>query len=128
MKTWTDDLMPTVTAFAHTTPNDLPPISIDDYNSIVHLAWVPTFVNMIDRYRESPDIASNLIHVPTPSHLSITDASMQANEDPNHPGDGWMEYDDINPGHYQLIFVNEREQAEVARYIKYVSIGDGMAV
>jgi hypothetical protein len=50
MKTWTDDLMPAVTAFAHTTPNNLPPISIDDYNSIVHLAWVPTFVDMIERY------------------------------------------------------------------------------
>jgi hypothetical protein len=128
MKTWTDDLIPAITAFTHTTPNDLPPISIDDYNSIVHLAWVPAFVDMIDRYRESPDIAPNLIRVPTPPHLNVPDASVQADEDPNHPGNGWMEYDDANPGHYQLIFVNEQGRAEVAHYIKYVSIGDSMAV
>ena len=67
MKAWTDHLMPSIEAFAHVTPNDLPPISIDDYNSIVHLAWVQPFTDHIEQYRESPDIAPTLIRVSTPS-------------------------------------------------------------
>ena len=39
-----------------------------------------------------------------------------------------MIYDYANPNYYQLIFVNEQRQAKVARYIKYTSVRDGMAV
>ena len=82
---------------------------------------------MIQPYRESPDLAPNPIQrVATPA--SVTDMSIQADEDADHPGDGWMIYDYANPNHYQLIFVNEQGQAEVARYIKYASIRDRMAV
>ena len=59
---------------------------------------------------------------------SVTDVSVQADEDADHPEDGWMIYDYTNPNHYQLIFVNEQGQAEVARYIKYASVRDRMAV
>ena len=38
MKAWTNHLMPSIKAFAHITPNDLPPISINDYNAIIHLS------------------------------------------------------------------------------------------
>ena len=38
MKAWTDHLMPSIEAFTHVTPNNLPPISIDNHNAIVHLA------------------------------------------------------------------------------------------
>ena len=54
--------MPSIEAFAHVTPNDLPPISINDYNAIVHLAWVQPFTDHIKQYRESPNIAPTLIH------------------------------------------------------------------
>ena len=128
MKAWTDHLMPSIEAFAHVTPNDLPPISINDYNSIVHLAWVQPFTDRIEQYRESPNIVPTLIRVSTPSELSITDAGVQVDEDPDHPGDRWMLFDGNNPGHYQVIFNNERGQPEVAKYIKYISVGDGMAV
>ena len=37
-------------------------------------------------------------------------------------------YDHTNPRHYQLIFVNEQGWAEVTCYIKYVSVGNSMAV
>ena len=69
-----------------------------------------------------------LIRISTPSELSVTDAGVQADEDPDHPGDGWMLFDSNNPGHYQVIFNNEQGQPEVAKYIKYISVGDGMAV
>src|SRR5437588_12939854 len=39
-----------------------------------------------------------------------------------------MPYNATNPGHYQLLFSNELGQAEVAKYIHYISVRDGMAV
>ena len=63
MKAWTDHLMPFIEAFAHVMPNNLPPISIDNYNAIVHLTWVQPFTDCIEQYRESPDIAPTLVMV-----------------------------------------------------------------
>jgi hypothetical protein len=39
-----------------------------------------------------------------------------------------MLYDSTNPGHYQLLFSNELGQAEIAKYIWYISVRDGMAI
>jgi hypothetical protein len=39
-----------------------------------------------------------------------------------------MLYDSTNPGHYQLLFSNKQGQAEVAKYIHYISVRDSMAV
>ena len=129
MKAWTDHLVPAINALALITPNDLPPVPLEEYNAIAHLAWVPPFVDHIEQYREDPtDEAPSIIRINTPSQISVTEAGVQANEDADHPGDDWMLFDATNPGHYQLIFSNEQGQAEVARYIKYVSVRDGMAV
>jgi hypothetical protein len=137
MKVWTDDLMPSIEAFAHMTPNDTSPITTEEYNAIVHLAWVPAFVDLIQPYRESPDIAPDFINrVPTPfehrtlspSDVSVTDAGVQVDEDANHPGNNWMLYNNANTDHYKLIFSNEQGQAEIAKYIRYISVTDGMAV
>jgi hypothetical protein len=69
-----------------------------------------------------------MLLVATPSQLSVVNASAQTEEDTNHPGDDWMLYDSTNPGHYQLLFSNKLGQAEVAKYIRYISVRDGMAV
>ena len=39
------------------------------------------------------------------------------------PPNGWMLFNANNPGHYQVIFNNEQGQPEVAKYIKYISVG-----
>jgi hypothetical protein len=69
-----------------------------------------------------------MLLVASPSQLSVVDASAQTEEDTDHPSDDWMLYDSTNPGHYQLLFSNELGQAEVAKYIHYISVRDGMAV
>ena len=87
MKVWTDKLLLDITAFSTATPENIPTISIDNYNLIVQLAWIPSFVNMIQPYRESPDIAPNPIQcMATPGDM--TDVSIQVDEDADHPGDG----------------------------------------
>jgi hypothetical protein len=59
---------------------------------------------------------------PSPSHISIS-----SDEDAtDHPSDEWMLYDGSNPKHYALVFINEKNEEEVAKYIRYVSVGDDM--
>jgi hypothetical protein len=89
---------------------------------------VPAFVNLINPYHESPTDEAPMLLIATPSQLSIVDASAQTEEDADHPGSDWMLYDSTNPGHYQLLFSNELGQAEIAKYICYISVRDGMAI
>jgi hypothetical protein len=49
-------------------------------------------------------------------------------EDADHSGNNWIIYDSTNQGHYQLLFSNEQGQAEVAKYICYISVKDSIAV
>src|SRR5947208_15535736 len=37
-----------------------------------------------------------------------------------------MLYDGSNPKHYALIFINKKNEEEVAKYIRYLSVGDDM--
>jgi hypothetical protein len=128
MKAWTDDLVPAIISLSYATGLEEPPCSLQSYNEIVHLAWVPTFVDLINPYCESPTDEAPMLLVTTPSQLSIIDASAQTEEDADHPGDDWMLYDSTNPAHYQLLFSNKLGQAKIAKYIHYISVRDGMAV
>jgi hypothetical protein len=128
MKTWTDDLVPAIIALSYATSLEEPPCSLESYNQIIHLTWVPTFVDLINPYRESPTDEAPMLLVATPSQLSVVEASAQIEEDTDHPGDDWMLYNSTNPAHYQLLFSNELGQAEVAKYIRYISVRDGMAI
>jgi hypothetical protein len=128
MKTWTDDLVSAINALSYATGREEPPCDLQKYNEIVHLAWVLAFIDLINPYRESPTDEAPMILVTTPSQLSVVDASVQTEEDADHPGDDWMLYDSTNPRHYQLLFSNEQGQAEMAKYIHYILVRDGMAV
>jgi hypothetical protein len=128
MKTWTDDLVPAINALSYATGSEEPPCSLENYNQIIHLAWVPTFVNLINPYHESPTDEAPMLLIATPSQLSVVNASAQTEGDADHPGDDWMVYDNTNPSHYQLLFSNEQGQAEVAKYICYILVRDGMVV
>jgi hypothetical protein len=128
MKTWTNDLVPAINALSYATGWEEPPCDLQRYNEIVHLAWVPAFVDLINPYCESPTDEAPMLLIATPSQLSIIDAGAQTEEDTDHPGDDWMLYDSTNPGHYQLLFSNELGQAEIAKYIWYISVRDGMAI
>jgi hypothetical protein len=128
MKTWTDDLVPAINALSYVTGQEEPPCDLQKYNEIVHLAWVLAFVDLINPYRKSPIDEAPMLLVATPSQLSVVNASAQTEEDADHPGGDWMLYDSTNPGHYQLLFSNELGRAEVAKYIWYISVRDGIAV
>jgi hypothetical protein len=75
MKTWTDNLVPAIIALSYATGLEEPPCSLQSYNEIVHLAWVPTFIDLINPYCESSTDEAPMLLIATPSQLSIIDAS-----------------------------------------------------
>ena len=101
------------------------PITHQEYNRIAHLTYIPSFTDLIDLYytRNEEKPKTLLKQLTTPSHISVSD-----NEEFIHPGEGWYEYDTHNPCHYPLVFVNEDREEEVARFIRYHPIGDGITL
>ena len=101
------------------------PITHQEYNCIAHLTYIPSFTDLIDLYytRNEEKLKTLLKRLTTPSHISVSD-----NEEFIHPGEGWYEYNAHNPCHYPLVFVNEDREEEVARFIRYHPIGDGITL
>ena len=94
---------------------------------IAHLTYVSAFTDKIEPYledavREIGPPPTLLQRISTPSHISVTDSE----EETDHPGGDWIEYDATNPKHYPLVFINESNEEEVAKYIRYYNIGDGV--
>jgi hypothetical protein len=111
---------------------DLPlPVTVSEYNAIAHLTYISAFTDLIEPYLahavtmedELPSLLQRMTSTtPSPSHIFVSSDE----DESDHPGDEWMLYDGSNPKHYALIFVNEQNEEEVAKYIWYVSVGDDM--
>jgi hypothetical protein len=72
---------------------------------------------------EPPSLLQRMMTTtPSPSHVSVSSEE----DETDHPGDEWMLYDGSNPKHYALVFINEQNKEEVAKYIRYMSVGDDM--
>ena len=100
------------------------PITNQEYNRIAHLTYISSFTDAIEPYLiENEQPKTLLKRLTTPSHISVSNE-----EESIHPGEGWYEYDARNPKHYPLIFINEDRREEVARYIKYLLVGDGIVL
>jgi hypothetical protein len=127
----TNDLMiPIETMAKHRASLPLP-ITIGEYNAIAHLTYILAFTDLIEPYLadavkmedEPPSLLQRITSAaPSPSHISISSDE----EETDHPGDEWMLYNRKNPKHYPMVFINEQNEEEVAKYIQYVSVGDDM--
>ena len=96
------------------------PITYQEYNCITHLTYISSFTDAIKPYTiENKQPKTLLECLTTPSHISVSDE-----EELIHPGEGWHEYDAQNPKHYPLVFVNENREEKVARFIRYLPVGD----
>jgi hypothetical protein len=104
---------------------DLPlPITLGKYNTITHLTYVSAFTDCIKPYIDGTTVEPTptlLQRISTPSHISISSDK----DETDHLGEEWMLYDATNPKHYGLIFINKQNE-EVAKYIHYHSIRDGV--
>ena len=127
MEACTGDLMISITAMSNADATRPLPITNGKYNRIAHLTYVSAFTDKIKPYledavREIGPPPTLLQRISTPSHISVTDSK----EETDHLGQDWIEYDATNPKHYPLIFINKSNEEEVARYIRYHNIGDGV--
>jgi hypothetical protein len=127
----TNHLMNPIETMAEHSANLPLPITVGEYNAIAHLTYVSAFTDLIEPYLaqvvmtedEPPSLLQRITSAPpSPSHISI---SSDENET-EHPGGDWLLYDGSNPKHYPLVFINEQNEEEVAKYIRYVSVGDDM--
>ena len=110
--------MISITAMSNTDATRPLPITNGEYNRIAHLTYVSAFIDKIEPYLEDAvqkvgPPPTLLQRISTPSHVSVTDSE----EETDHPGQDWIEYDATNPKHYPLVFINENNEEEVARYI-----------
>ena len=129
MNTWTDDIMVPILAIKETNSTLPLPITNAEYNRIVHLTYISAFT---DKIKEYIDLAmqdtrppSLLEHISTPTHILVSSSDK---EDPSHPGEDWIKFDINNTKHYPLVFINEEGREELAQYIRYLSIGDGITL
>jgi hypothetical protein len=127
----TNDLMIPITAMAEHQPSLPLPITVGEYNTIAHLTYISAFTDLIEPYLahvvsvedEPPSLLQCMTTAtPSPSHISISSEEDKT----DHPGESWMVYDRNNPKHYALVFINENNEEEVAKYIRYMSVGDDM--
>ena len=56
----------------------------------------------------------------TPSPIPNVPQLTEQLNNPNHPGEGWSEYDHGNTHQYPLVFLNEYGQDEVACYVTFM--------
>ena len=77
-------------------------------------------VYLAERY--NPTISLSMSPNSSPVQL---DPPLSAELDnPTHPGIGWALFDAGNTGHYPLIFLNEQDQPEVAKYICFRTVNE----
>ena len=134
MNAWTNDIMVPILAMKETNSTLPLPITNVEYNRIVHLTYISTFTDKIEEYidlaMQDARPPSLLECISTPTHASAppTDVSVSNSdkEDPNHPGEDWIKFDINNTKHYPLVFINEDGKEELAQYIRYLNLGDGV--
>jgi hypothetical protein len=131
MKRSTDALMIVIETMAEHQVSLPLPITVEEYNAIAHLTYISALTDLIEPYLaqviqledEPPSLLQHITSAaPSPSHISISSDE----DETDHPGGEWMLYDGSNPKHYVLVFINEQNEEEVAKYIRYLSVGDDM--
>ena len=128
MEACTGDLIISITAMSNADATRPLPITNGEYNRIAHLTYMSAFTdkiepNLEDAIREIRPPPTLLQRMTTPSHISVTDSE---EKETDHPGGDWIEYNATNPKHYPLVFINKANEEEVAKYIRYHKIGDGV--
>ena len=101
-------------------------MTIDEYNDVLHLCFIPNIVDVVEPYLGLPTpLVPSLLDciASSPSHITVTDNSNKENEDPNHPGEGWMKYNPNCGDHYPFVFSNKEQRPEMAKYIWYLKVG-----
>jgi len=135
LSAWTEDLLPAINILGNTELNNqVFTTTFRDYTAVEHLFLIPQILDKIKGYMSDNDIQSDEpIHFTTynptislssmPSPIPNVPQLTDQLNDPNHPGDGWSEYDRGDTQQYPLIFLNEYGQDKIARYVTFRQVG-----
>ena len=132
LEAWTEGLMPTINILGNDRIDDKSFLTtFCDFAAVQHLFFVPQVLAKIEPFIRDESVQSDkpvqltthynptisLSMTPSLSPIPIEPPLSAELEDPTNPGEGWALFDTGNPGHYPLIFLNEQNQSEVAKYI-----------
>ena len=77
-------------------------------------------VHLAEQYNPTISLSTS----PSSSPVQLDPPLSAELEDPTHPGVGWALFDAGNTGHYPLVFLNEQDQPEVAKYICFRTVNE----
>jgi len=135
LSAWTEDLLPAINILGNTKLNDqVFTTTFRDYTAIKHLFLIPQILDKIEGYISDDDVQSDkpvrfatynptISLSSTPSPIPNIPQLTEQLDNPNHPGDGWSEYDHGDTRQYPLVFLNEYGQDEIAWYVTFRQIG-----
>ena len=134
VKEWTDHLMTAVRIMSRSGKPAFPVLITDEaFDDLAHLRFIPIFTDLIDLYMEDSDGSVDtppptLLHcVPTPAEIAhASTQTEEKEEDTDHPGGQWMHFNPGNTSHYPLVFISTDARPRVAKYIRYLSVNDGV--
>ena len=137
LEAWTENLLLAINILGNDGLDDETfSTTFSDFSAVQHLFLVLQILDEIEPFMHDDSVQSDEpIHLaqrynPTVS-LSVSPSSspVQLNpplsaelDDPAHPGIRWALFDAGNAGHYPLVFLNEQDQPEVAKYICFRTV------
>jgi len=127
MRTWTDNIIGSINLYAqHNPDSSLLPTTNDVFNQITHFTFIPVFMEMIGPHLEDDDSEVG----PPPTLLQrITinvETQTEVSTDDDHPGGEWMKFNLGNPAHYPFVYTDNNACPRAAKYIRYLSLKDGV--
>jgi len=125
LSAWTEDLLPAINILGNTELDDqVFATTFRDYTTVEHLFLIPQILDRIESHMSDDDVQSEepvhfamynptILLSSTPSPIPNIPQLTKQLDNPNHPGDGWSEYDHSNMWQYPLIFLNEYGQDKI---------------
>ena len=134
IKNWTNHLTTAIRIMSRSGEPAFPiPITDEAFDDLSHLRFIPIFTDLIEPYMEDSDRSVDtppptlLHHIPTPAEMAHTSTQTEnEEEDTDHPGGQWMRFNPGNTSHYPLVFIDTDARPRAAKYIRYLSVNDGV--
>ena len=137
LSAWTEDLMGAINILGNDGLNDESfKTTYHNFKAVQHLFFVPHILDLTEPYMDDDSINSDepirfaqyqptVTRSTSPSESICLAPPLTSDlQDPNHPGEGWVQYDSTQPHLYPIVFLNKEGQVETAQYISYRSINE----
>ena len=139
LEVWTENLLPAINILGNDGLDDKTfSTTFRDFSAVQHLFLVPQILDEIEPFMRDNSVQSDEpVHLaqrynptislstsPSSSPVQLDPPLSAELDDPTHPGVGWALFDAGNTGHYPLVFLNEQDQPEVAKYICFRTVDE----